>query len=368
MNNPQLFDMTPEDIKEIFGDNISSLADLFDQETLSIINDSNQNNGLITRIWGPAGWIFMHAITFGYPLKPTDEQKLNYYNFFILVGKVLPCIYCRQSYDKFVSEGKTKLMMKDMKNRYTLAHWLYRIHQTVNKKLCVDYRISFKDVIIKYESYRARCNEKEKKHTKDDNFKYSTEHSANILNSLNTLITSQNETIDSNKINQQVTKSNKIPIKSTGCIVPLNYKANSYQNAEYRECVIISLDAFFIFVEFARARGLDKINEGTDDSYFRFHGEFAKYNFDLDLIVKSDIWHQRNIVARELINTIRKEGRESLISDPTDPYLGTPSDDEMRLLLMLSTNMTNEELLKAIHTILCHPVYVNYKYSQYYSN
>ena len=37
--------------------------------------DLNANNGLITKIWGPPAWEFLHSITFGFPISPTPEQK-----------------------------------------------------------------------------------------------------------------------------------------------------------------------------------------------------------------------------------------------------------------------------------------------------
>ena len=39
---------------------------------------TNINNGLITKIWGPGAWEFLHSVTFGYPVSPTDEQKQYY--------------------------------------------------------------------------------------------------------------------------------------------------------------------------------------------------------------------------------------------------------------------------------------------------
>ena len=27
--------------------------------------------------WGPGGWVFLHSITFNYPLDPENEDKLN---------------------------------------------------------------------------------------------------------------------------------------------------------------------------------------------------------------------------------------------------------------------------------------------------
>jgi hypothetical protein len=44
--------------------------------------DDNKNNGLITKIWGPAMWESLHCIAFGYPVEPTDEQRQNYKDFF----------------------------------------------------------------------------------------------------------------------------------------------------------------------------------------------------------------------------------------------------------------------------------------------
>ena len=32
-------------------------------------------NGMQTRVWGPAGWVFLHCIAQNYPQSPTPEQK-----------------------------------------------------------------------------------------------------------------------------------------------------------------------------------------------------------------------------------------------------------------------------------------------------
>ena len=56
--------------------------------TCNIYHDGQQNNGLITKIWGGPGWTFCHSITFGYPIEPTDEQINNYRTFFISLGNV----------------------------------------------------------------------------------------------------------------------------------------------------------------------------------------------------------------------------------------------------------------------------------------
>jgi len=44
-------------------------------DNLDLNSESNINNGLITKIWGPPTWDCLHSFTFGYPVHPTDEQK-----------------------------------------------------------------------------------------------------------------------------------------------------------------------------------------------------------------------------------------------------------------------------------------------------
>jgi hypothetical protein len=112
--------------------------------------------GMQTRVWGPAGWLYLHSIAQHYPHHPDTSQKRNYLEFFKMIGNVLPCRYCRESYQKFITEQDTLLQLSVMENRQTLSKWLYLIHNKVNKKL--GYQIpSFKEVWEKYESFRSKC-------------------------------------------------------------------------------------------------------------------------------------------------------------------------------------------------------------------
>src|SRR5947207_780423 len=88
--------------------------------------DPDANNGLITNIWGPNEWEGFHAKTFGYPIEPTYEEKMNSLIYFIFEGYVLPCIFCRMSYQKFINEGDTMLDMSVMESRETLTKWGHR--------------------------------------------------------------------------------------------------------------------------------------------------------------------------------------------------------------------------------------------------
>jgi hypothetical protein len=114
-------------------------------------------NGMQTRVWGPAGWIFLHCIAQNYPQEPTDEQREQYRSFFRLVGNVLPCRYCRESYDVFINQPDTRLDNAAMKNRTTFTKWLYDIHNKINRKLGIKDPITFRQVTEKYESFRSRC-------------------------------------------------------------------------------------------------------------------------------------------------------------------------------------------------------------------
>lgn len=129
---------------------------------LTDIDLSSKNNGMLTKVWGPPLWIGLHAITFGYPYKIDEEseehqlKKKVYYDFFKLIGEVLPCKYCRQSYKEYFQELDLK---EYLHSRESIVRWLYLIHEKVNDKLKVPDcdRITFYDFTKKYETYRAKC-------------------------------------------------------------------------------------------------------------------------------------------------------------------------------------------------------------------
>ena len=124
--------------------------------------NKNLDNGLMTRLWGPSGWLFLHCVTFGYPYKidPTKpdhlEKQNDYYRFFYYLGKVLPCKYCRESYMEFLTK---KSPMNHLGSRKELAKWLYDVHNMVNDKLGVPEceRPTFEEIEDRYQSFRAAC-------------------------------------------------------------------------------------------------------------------------------------------------------------------------------------------------------------------
>lgn len=124
---------------------------------MEISQNDYSKNGMQTRVWGPAGWIFLHCIAQNYPQEPTEEQKIEYMRFFRCIGNVLPCRYCRESYKDFIGEQGTLLDYSVMKNRNTFTKWLYKVHNKINKKLGIKNCVSFEQVTEKYESFRSKC-------------------------------------------------------------------------------------------------------------------------------------------------------------------------------------------------------------------
>lgn len=125
--------------------------------------DPNIDNGMMTKIWGPPGWLFLHCIAFGYPYiinmnKKEHVVRMNKTrDFFRNIGYVLPCKYCRNSYIEFMKEIPIEYFLKSRKD---LTVWLYKMHNKVNNKLGVpDCNIpSFEEVQKRYEAFRAKCS------------------------------------------------------------------------------------------------------------------------------------------------------------------------------------------------------------------
>ena len=81
-------------------------------------------------IWGPHAWFFLHSVSLMYPEHPSEQDKHNYFNFFIQLKNVLPCIICRQNYNNHLIKYPLK---KSLNSREDLARWLVNIHNEVNK-------------------------------------------------------------------------------------------------------------------------------------------------------------------------------------------------------------------------------------------
>ena len=119
--------------------------------------DYISGDGMMTSIWGPPMWHFLHIVSFNYPIKPTKIQKEHYYNFFNNLQNILPCKYCRDNLTK--NYTALPLNMTVFKNRESLSKYVYNLHELINKMLGKVSNLSYNDVRDRYEHFRARCLE-----------------------------------------------------------------------------------------------------------------------------------------------------------------------------------------------------------------
>lgn len=119
--------------------------------------DYNSGDGMLTTVWGPPMWHFLHTMSFNYPVNPTQEDKNHYKDFIYNLRYVLPCKYCRIN---LTSNLKQKpLQMCHMESRETFSRYIYELHELVNKMLKKKSNLSYCDVRERYEHFRSRCTE-----------------------------------------------------------------------------------------------------------------------------------------------------------------------------------------------------------------
>jgi hypothetical protein len=117
--------------------------------------DYDSNDGMLTTVWGPGMWHFLHTTSFNYPVNPTAKQKRDYLNFVLSLRNVLPCGKCRKNLTKNLR--KLPLTMRHMKSRDSFSRYMYALHEHVNKMLHKDSGLTFEEVRERYEHFRARC-------------------------------------------------------------------------------------------------------------------------------------------------------------------------------------------------------------------
>jgi hypothetical protein len=116
----------------------------------------NSGDGMLTYIWGPPMWHFLHTMSFNYPIEPTEEQKTNYYNFVLSLKNILPCGKCRTNLSKNL---KTHPLKKShLKDRESFSRYIYHLHEVINKMLKKKSGLSYEEVRNTYENFRARCS------------------------------------------------------------------------------------------------------------------------------------------------------------------------------------------------------------------
>ena len=124
-------------------------------------NDYNSGDGMLTTVWGPAMWHYLHTMSFNYPVNPTAEDKKHYKDFVYNLRNVLPCKYCRINLTNNLKQKPLK--MCHMQNRMTFSRYIYELHEMVNKMLQKKSNLSYCDVRERYEHFRSRCTDEKEK-------------------------------------------------------------------------------------------------------------------------------------------------------------------------------------------------------------
>jgi hypothetical protein len=117
--------------------------------------DYVSGDGMLTAIWGPGLWHYMHTMSFNYPNNPSSLEKKYYKDFIIGLQYVLPCKYCRDNFKKNLLDYP--LSMKHLLNRETFSKYVYTMHEMVNKRLNKQSGLSYTTIRDRYEHFRARC-------------------------------------------------------------------------------------------------------------------------------------------------------------------------------------------------------------------
>ncbi len=106
------------------------------------------------RLWGPAAWEFLHAVTFVYPkTNPTEEERQAMASFFYNCGEVLPCYQCRSHFKELLALHPIE---NNLDSRDQLTRWLVARHNDVNERLGKP-TMSYDFVKSKYRDYGNKC-------------------------------------------------------------------------------------------------------------------------------------------------------------------------------------------------------------------
>jgi hypothetical protein len=117
--------------------------------------DYNSNDGMLTTVWGPSQWHFLHTMSFNYPVNPTAADKKHYRNYIYGLRYVLPCGKCRANLCKNLE--KLPLTDEHLESRAAFSKYVFRLHELINRMLGKKSGLTYKQVRNTYENFRSRC-------------------------------------------------------------------------------------------------------------------------------------------------------------------------------------------------------------------
>ena len=117
--------------------------------------DYQSGDGMLTSVWGPSLWHYLHVMSFNYPINPTNLQKQKYKQLLLNFQYTLPCKYCRMNLKK--NFKKFPLVDKIFENRNNFSRYIFNLHEQINKMLGKNSGLTYCEVRDNYEHFRSRC-------------------------------------------------------------------------------------------------------------------------------------------------------------------------------------------------------------------
>ena len=135
--------------------NISMKKSKKNTKTVYNNRDYQSGDGMLTSVWGPSLWHYLHVMSFNYPINPTKIQKQKYKQLLLNFQYTLPCKYCRINLKK--NFKRFPLIDKIFENRNNFSRYIFNLHEHINKMLGKNSGLTYCEVRDNYEHFRSRC-------------------------------------------------------------------------------------------------------------------------------------------------------------------------------------------------------------------
>ena len=104
--------------------------------------------GVNPNLWGYHQWMILHLMAYNYPVKPTNDQKLQVTSYITSMASLLPCPGCSLHCTRYIEKHS---IISDSKK--SLFNYLVDMHNDVNKRLgkrLYDYDEAWKNIETGY--------------------------------------------------------------------------------------------------------------------------------------------------------------------------------------------------------------------------
>lgn len=94
------------------------------------------NRSAITS-WGPAGWTYLHVVSFAYPTNPTPTDRANAHAFLTAFQRVIPCRRCKSDFQALLKRhvGRDGAQSKHYRDTEAFSRLIFELHNDVNRRL-----------------------------------------------------------------------------------------------------------------------------------------------------------------------------------------------------------------------------------------